>query len=51
MMNNTILRKALELQIAEHQQMQMLHPPTSEAWQEASKEIHRLAQMIIELTK
>jgi hypothetical protein len=43
--------KSIEKIIEENQQIQMLNPPTSKAWQEASKEINRLAKLIIEARK
>ena len=43
--------KSIEKIIEENQQIQMLNPPTSKAWREASKEINRLAKLIIEARK
>jgi hypothetical protein len=33
--------------IAEHQRTQMANPPSSKKWQDASKEINRLAKLIV----
>jgi hypothetical protein len=38
----------IERIIAEHQQVQMANPPSSAQWQSASKEINRLALLIVE---
>ena len=43
--------KSIEKIIEGIQQTQMLNPPTSKAWQEASKEINRLVELIIEARK
>jgi hypothetical protein len=43
--------KAIEQQIREHQQVQMINGPTSDAWQGASAEISRLAALIVEAAK
>ncbi len=37
--------------IGEHQQVQMVNPPSSEQWQNASLEINRLAALIVEAQK
>jgi hypothetical protein len=42
---------SIERQIREHQQVQMTNHPSSEAWQNASAEINRLAALIVEATK
>jgi hypothetical protein len=42
---------SIERQIREHQQVQMTNPPSSEAWQNASTEINRLAALIVAATK
>jgi uncharacterized protein (DUF305 family) len=39
--------KRIEQLITEHQQVQMTNPPSSAQWRNASKEIHRLAQLIV----
>jgi len=41
-MTNTEIEKALKRQ----QAIQMSNPPSSKEWQEASKEIHRLAESL-----
>jgi hypothetical protein len=41
------LIKEIEKLIAECQQIQMVNPPSSEQWQEASVEINRLAKLIV----
>ena len=38
---------SIERQIREHQQTQMVCPPASEHWRNASEEINRLAQLVI----
>jgi hypothetical protein len=43
--------KSIEKIIAEHQSVQMAFPPTSQHWQNASTEIHRLAALILEAQK
>jgi hypothetical protein len=42
---------SIERMIEEHQQVQMVNRPDSEAWQQASGEIHRLAALILETRK
>lgn len=42
---------SIERQIGEHQQVQMVNPPSSEAWQNASAEINRLAALIVTAAK
>jgi hypothetical protein len=37
----------IEEVIAEHQRVQMANPPSSKKWQDASKEINRLAKLIV----
>jgi hypothetical protein len=37
----------VEKLITEHQQVQQLNPPSSQHWQNASKEINRLAKLIV----
>jgi len=39
---------AVENLIADHQAVQMSNPQSSEPWQRASEEIHRLAALIVE---
>lgn len=38
---------SIEALIAEHQQIQATNPPSSVQWQNASAEIHRLAELIL----
>ena len=38
--------QAIKNAIAVQQQIQMTNRPTSEAWEDASKEIHRLAELL-----
>jgi hypothetical protein len=40
--------KQIESLIAEHQAVQRMNTPSSEAWQRASVEIHRLAALIVD---
>jgi len=42
----TYIAKTEEI-IAEHQRVQMANPPSSKKWQDASKEISRLAKLIV----
>lgn len=44
-------RRKIETLIAEQQQVQMVNPPASVQWQNASKQIHRLAALIVESGK
>jgi hypothetical protein len=39
--------KRIEAIIAEHQRVQMVNPPNSKKWQNASREINRLAKLIV----
>jgi hypothetical protein len=39
-------KEALEAAIAQQQEIQMRNPPTSEAWQNASAELHRLIEQL-----
>jgi hypothetical protein len=43
--------KSIEKIIAEHQKVQMSNHPASQKWQDASKEINRLAALIVEAKK
>ena len=39
-------KEAILESLAAQQEIQMLNPPTSQAWQDASVEIHRLAELL-----
>lgn len=43
--------KSIEKIIEEHQRIQMINSPKTEAWQNASAEINRLAALIVDAQK
>ena len=45
-MNQATYRKSIEKLIGEQQTVQMNNPPSSQQWQRASAELHRLASLI-----
>ena len=51
LMNASKYVASIERQIREHQRVQASNPPSSEAWQNASTEINRLAALIVDVTK
>jgi hypothetical protein len=51
LMNASKYVASIERQIREHQRVQAANPPSSEAWQNASTEINRLAALIVDVTK
>ena len=42
---------SVERIIREHQNVQMINPPSSEQWKDASSEITRLAQIIVDVAE
>lgn len=50
-MQSSRFKSQVERIIAQHQAVQMLNPPTSDAWRKASAEINRLAALIVSAHK